>query len=172
MPKYEWWRRRRYELQPTWQKCDNNNSRCIKSKRTHCQEHFYLASKSRSHDVLLRPYLSNTYVFSLLNIYMPWLVTRQRLTMRKCAPNTHSGFEPVWSILHLTQLCWICLKSWVGKSLVPTKFWNLVISLEIETLKENSHLILNLDSQICCENSHSQFSFSTLILKRSKIVSN
>ena len=28
--------------------------------------------------------------------------------------------------------------------------------LEIETLKENSRLILNLDSQFCCENSHSQ----------------
>ena len=36
------------------------------------------------------------------------------------------------------------------------------LDLEIETLKENSHLILNLDSQFCCENSHShsQLSFS------------
>ena len=30
------------------------------------------------------------------------------------------------------------------------------LDLEIETLKENSHLIINLDSQFCCENSHSQ----------------
>ena len=36
------------------------------------------------------------------------------------------------------------------------------LDLKIETLKENSHLILNLDSQFCCENSHShsQLSFS------------
>lgn len=36
------------------------------------------------------------------------------------------------------------------------------LDLEIETLKENSHLILNLDSQFFCENSHShsQLSFS------------
>ena len=34
------------------------------------------------------------------------------------------------------------------------------LDLEIETLKENSHLILNLDSQFCWENSHSQLSFS------------
>ena len=36
------------------------------------------------------------------------------------------------------------------------------LDLEIETLKENSHLILNLDSQFCCEysHSHSQLSFS------------
>ena len=36
------------------------------------------------------------------------------------------------------------------------------LDLEIETLKENSHLILNLDSQFYCENSHShsQLSFS------------
>ena len=36
------------------------------------------------------------------------------------------------------------------------------LDLEIETLKENSHLILNLNSQFFCENSHShsQLSFS------------
>ena len=36
------------------------------------------------------------------------------------------------------------------------------LDLKIETRKENSHLILNLDSQFCCENSHShsQLSFS------------
>ena len=34
------------------------------------------------------------------------------------------------------------------------------LDLKIETLKGNSHLILNLDSQFCCENSHSQLSFS------------
>ena len=35
------------------------------------------------------------------------------------------------------------------------------LDLEIETLKENSRLILDLDSQICCKNSHSQLSLSS-----------
>ena len=34
------------------------------------------------------------------------------------------------------------------------------LDLEIETLKENSHLIFNLNSQFFCENSHSQLSYS------------
>ena len=34
------------------------------------------------------------------------------------------------------------------------------LDLEIETLKENSRLILDLDSQICCENSHSHSQLS------------
>ena len=34
------------------------------------------------------------------------------------------------------------------------------LDLEIETLKENSHLILDLDSQFCCENSHSHSQLS------------
>ena len=37
---------------------------------------------------------------------------------------------------------------------------NSDLDLEIETLKENSHLILDLDSQICCKNSHSHSQLS------------
>ena len=39
------------------------------------------------------------------------------------------------------------------------------LDLKIETLKENSRLILNLDSQFCCQNSHS---YSQLSLSSSQ----